>query len=344
MELAALLDEQRRYSDPGPMAYTGTFEEPKPIHRLYRGDPMAEREVVDPDALTVIGSLDLDSKTPEQQRRLALADWITNPNNPLTARVMANRIWEYHFGTGIVSTPSDFGANGTEPSHPELLDWLADEFVQGGWSIKHLHRLILSSSTYQQSSMPREQAVAVDAQSRLLWRFPPRRLAAEAIRDSVLAVSGKLNLAAGGPGFLLFDIQKETVWHYFPVDTFGDDQLRRMVYMTKLRQEQDDVFGALDCPDGNQTMPRRNRSTTPLQALNLLNSEFMLEQSAAMARRLESECGGNQTAAIDRAFQLCYGRPPSEPEFTDTASMIHSFGLQAVCRALLNSSEFLFLP
>ncbi len=331
---------------PGPPAYVGTFESPPATHRLYRGDPLAPREVVPPDALTVMGSLGLDRETVEAERRRALAEWIASPQNPLTARVMVNRIWHYHFGTGLVDTPSDFGAAGTLPSHPTLLDWLASEFVAQGWSLKQMHRLILNSKTYQQASFPRADAIERDAQARLLWRFPPRRLEAEAIRDCVLAVSGELNLeptARRGPGFLLFDIKKETVWHYFPVEEFDANQKRRMVFMTKLRQEQDDVFGALDCPDGNQTMPRRNRSTTPLQALNLFNSPFMQQQAAAFAQGLELEFGADRTAAITQAFRACYARPPTPEEVEDTSALIDEFGWPAFCRALLNSNEFLFI-
>ncbi len=138
--------------------------------------------------------------TEDQQRRLALASWIAHPQNPLTARVMVNRIWQYHFGEGLVSTPSDFGVNGAAPSHPELLDWLASEFVEHGWSMKHIHRLILNSATYRQSSDAREDCLAVDASSRLLWRYPPRRMEAEPIRDSILAVSGQLDSAYGWAG------------------------------------------------------------------------------------------------------------------------------------------------
>ncbi len=245
-----------------PTGYVGTFKPPEPIHRLYRGDPLAPREEVEPDVLTVMGSLGLDTSATEQERRLELAQWIASAENPLTARVIVNRVWQYHFGRGIVATASDFGKNGIPPSHPELLDWLAVQFMNHGWSLKWLHREILASSTYQQSSYPRSEAIAKDAQARWLWRFPPRRLEAEAIRDCVLQISGKLNPQAGGPGFLLFKVDRENVHHYFPLEKFEPQHFRRMIYMTKIRQEQDDVFGAFDCPDGGQTIPQRSRSTT----------------------------------------------------------------------------------
>lgn len=280
---------------------------------------------------------------PEQLRREKLAEWIASEQNPLTARVLVNRLWHYHFGTGIVATPSDFGANGIPPSHPELLDYLASEFVQNGWSIKHMHRLILTSQAYQQSSAPSEDALRIDADCRLLWRFPPRRLEAETIRDCVLAVSGALNLEAGGPGFKVFNIKKETVHHYFPKEEFGPDEWRRMVYMTKIRQEQDAVFGVFDCPDGGQVIPDRSRSTTALQALNMLNSAFMLQQADLLQTRLRREANDSVDSQVTLAFRLLFGRTPSDNELASSLDFIREHGMQAFCRAILNANEFIFL-
>ena len=162
-----------------------------PTHRLSRGDPLDPREEVVPDTISVLGDLDLATSADSGQRRRAFADWVVDPSNPLTARVMVNRIWQFHFGRGLVTTPNDFGLNGVQPTHPELLDWLAAEFVENNWSIKHIHRIILNSKTWQQASRPNSQAMQVDGGTSLLWRFPPRRLAAENIRDSILAVSRK---------------------------------------------------------------------------------------------------------------------------------------------------------
>ncbi|MDC0935967.1 DUF1553 domain-containing protein [Pirellulales bacterium] len=327
-----------------PKAYVGTFIQPETTYRLYRGDPFAPREEVAPDALTVLGTLGLNSSTPEQERRLALARWIASPDNPLTARVIVNRVWHYHFGVGLVSTPSDFGKNGTPPSHPELLDWMAQQFMDNGWSLKWLHREILTSQTYQQSSAPRADAAAKDADSRLLWRFPPRRLEAEAIRDCILRVSGALNPQAGGPGFLLFQVDgHETVHHYFPLEKFGPNEFRRMIYMTKIRQEQDEVFGVFDCPDGGQTIPNRSRSTTPLQALNLLNSRFMLQQTEILAVRVRQEAGADVAAQVKRVFQLAFSRPPDAVELEQSVALVKEYGLDALCRAIFNANEFLFL-
>jgi hypothetical protein len=257
--------------------------------------------------------------------------------------VLVNRIWQYHFGRGIVDTPNDFGANGTPPSHPQLLDWLAGEFVRNGWSIKHVHRLILLSNAYHQSGAPRAEGLKVDGDARLLWRFPPRRLEAEAIRDCILHVSGALDTRVGGPGFSAFKVEKENVRHYFPKTRFGPAEWRRMVYMTKVRQEQDAVFGAFDCPDGNQVTPKRSRSTTPLQALNLLNSTFMTQQAEIMAKRLRREAGDDVSKQISRAFALFYNREPTVEERADAATLIKQHGLESFCRALLNTNEFLFI-
>lgn len=346
-QLASLLAEKQHWSQK-QVAYTGTFSpQPPAIHRLHRGDPMAKREEVPPDTIRVIGSLNLDTTTPEQKRRIALADWIANNENPLTARVIVNRLWQYHFGVGLVSTPSDFGANGTPPSHPKLLDWLASDLIANGWSLKAIHRKILLSDTWQQSSTPNDFSLARDANSRLLWRFPPRRLEAEAIRDSMVTVSGSINPKSGGPGFSAFEVQMENVRHYFPKKKYVADDWRRMVYMTKIRQERESTFGVFDCPDGSQVMPSRSRSTTPLQALNLFNSEFVVQQANLFAKRLETNVDDEEKSAynrIQRAYQLCYSRRASPRELAAANDFIQQHGLGQFCRALLNSNEFLFIP
>lgn len=326
-----------------PLGYVGKFKKPAATRRLYRGDPMSPREEVAPDILTVMGTLGMQKDEAEQARRLALARWIASDSNPLTARVMVNRVWHYHFGRGIVSTPSDFGKNGATPTHPELLDWLTSRFIENKWSLKWLHRKILSSSTYQQSSRPRSDASAKDADGKWLWRFPLRRLEAEAIRDCVLQLTGKLNPKAGGPGFLLFKIDRENVHHYFPLEDYESEHFRRMIYMTKIRQEQDDVFGVFDCPDGGQSIPNRNRSTTALQALNMLNSKFIVEQAKFLSERLIAEAGEKTEPQIRLAFDLAFSRLPNEAEMDDALNLIDRHGLKAFCRALLNTNEFLFV-
>lgn len=326
-----------------PKAYAGTFRQPGPIHRLNRGEVGSPREQVAPAAIQSLTDLTLDANAPEQQRRLAIAHWIASADNPLTARVLVNRIWQFHFGTAIVDTPSDFGGNGSSPTHPDLLDWLASELIDSGWSIKHIHRLILLSGTWQQDSRPDPKSLAIDSSARLLWRFPPRRMSAEGIRDSILVATGKLDLKIGGPGFSAFEIEPENVRHYFPKQDFGPADWRRMVYMTRVRQERDAVFGVFDCPDFNQVVPQRNRSTTPLQALNLLNSRFVLQQADFLVQRLDSEAE-TPSAKVARAYQLCFSRSPSEEESTAAIDFIEQNGWQQFARAILNANEFVFIP
>jgi hypothetical protein len=320
------------------------FEQPDPVHRLYRGDPGSPREVVNPGAIAAVGSLEIPAAAPEQERRVALARWIAQPQNPLTARVMVNRLWHYHFGRGIVETPSDFGHNGGRPSHPELLDWLANELVRSGWSLKHVHRLILTSATYRQSSAPRPEGLEVDATARLLWRFPPRRLEAEAIRDSMLAASGVLDERLGGPGFSPFRPNTNYVRVYQPKEEFGPPEWRRMVYMLKVRMEQDSVFGAFDCPDAGLIAPRRTQSTTAVQALGLFNSRFTEEQADLMAERCRREAGSGAAPGVWRAFELAFGRQPDDVERRAAEQLVARYGLPSLCRALFNANEFLFLP
>jgi hypothetical protein len=293
--------------------------------------------------LSALGAVTLPKDTAEQERRTALADWIASPQNPLTARVMVNRIWQGHFGTGLVETPSDFGLNGTKPSHPELLDWLAQEFIRSGWSVKQLHRLIVLSATYRQSSRHNPVAAEQDADVRLLWRFPSRRLEAETIRDAMLAVSGRLNLKMYGRGFDLFD-KRGGLSGFKPVESFSGDGLRRMIYAHKVRREREAVFGSFDCPDAGQSAARRRESTTPIQALNLFNSRFTIEESAALAARVKADVGADVTKQIRRAYQLALNRDPSADELREAEPAVREHGLTTLCRALFNSNEFLFLP
>ena len=337
------LEKQRQALARSNTAYCGTFTRAPEINRLFRGDPTAPREVVPPGSIASLGSVALSNDSPEAERRLTLADWIVRRDHPLTARVIVNRLWQFHFGTGIVDTPSDLGANGTAPTHPELLDWLAGYLVDHDWSLKELHRLLLTSQSWQQSSAPRTKAMAIDAQSRLLWRFPPRRLEAEPIRDCILMVTGHLDLAAGGPGFSAFEVELENVRHYFPKKDYGPADWRRMVYMTKVRQEKDSVFGVFDCPDASQVTPKRGRSTTPLQALNLLNSRFVWQQAELFAARLERE---RQTPPeqVRLAYELCFSRPADAEETASAVQFIQQQGMVQFTRAMLNASEFVFVP
>ncbi len=289
--------------------YAGTFEQPKATHRLHRGDPMQPREEVTPGAILALGQpLALAGDAPEHERRLALGRWLGDAKNPLVARVLVNRLWHYHFGVGLVSTPSNFGFHSGKPSHPELLDWLATEFLARGGSVKAMHRLIMLSATYRQASTPNAQAARVDADARLLWRFRPHRLEAEPIRDAILAVSGNLDLRRGGLGYDPFEFNDSYVHIYVPKQSFGPAEWRRMVYQLKPRVLQDATFGVFDCPDGSQVAPRRNISTTAMQALNLLNSPFMVQQTSEFAARVRREAGDDAAAQTRLAFRLALAR------------------------------------
>jgi mono/diheme cytochrome c family protein len=344
--LAELEKARKRHSElaKAPMIYAGNFSQPGATHRLHRGDPMQKRETVPPGTLAIFNPLTLATNLPEQERRVALANWIASPDNPLTARVLVNRVWQHHFGVGLVNTPNDFGKNGARPTHPELLDWMASELVSNGWSIKKLQRQILTSATWRQSSAPRDEALKVDAASRLLWRFPPRRLEAEGIRDSVLAVSGNLDRTPGGPSFYLHEVDRENVYHYQPKEKFSPAETRRMVYAFKVRMEQDGIFGSFDCPDGSLVMPKRSVSTTPLQALNLFNSRFILDQSETFAARLRKEAGDDTAAQVRQAWQLAFNRSPEKSEAKQAVEFAKAEGLPAFCRAVQNANEFLFIP
>jgi hypothetical protein len=343
------LDEELQKLDVSQKVFAGTFRTPDDIHLLNRGDPEQPTEPVVPAVLSALGDLKLTKEAPEQQRRIALADWIASPRNPLTARVMVNRIWQGHFGTGLVETPSDFGRMGMKPTHPELLDWLAAEFIRSGWSVKHMHRLIVLSATYRQSGFSfsrndaAKAAATLDAESRYLWHFPSRRLDAEVIRDSMLAVSGRLDLKMYGRGFNLFD-KRGGLTGFEPVEMLTPENTRRMIYAHKVRREPEAVFGAFDCPDAGQSTAVRRSSTTPIQALNLFNSRFTLDTAAAFAARVKKDASDDPAAQVARAFRLALGRPPTAAELGDAEPTVRQHGLAVLCRALFNSNEFLFVP
>jgi mono/diheme cytochrome c family protein len=325
------------------LVYAGVFREPEETYLLSRGNPEQPVARVGPRVPRVLGDLELSQDATESSRRVALARWMTRPDNPLTARVMVNRIWQSHFGAGLVETASDFGLNGSVPTHAELLDWLAAEFVRHDWSIKYIHRLILTSQTYQQSSRVNEEGLRRDASVSLLWCFPSRRLEGEAIRDSLLQVSGRLNLKMGGPGFDFFT-SRGGLSGFPPLESFGENELRRMVYAHKVRMETVPLFGAFDCPDAGQATPTRSRSTTPIQALNLFNSPFVNEQAAHFAERIASEVGDDSRCQVQAAFRETLGRLPREFELTRALDVVQQHGLSTLCRVLLNTNEFLFLP
>ena len=340
----------RHRVDASKHVYHAYFKQPElPTCRLYRGDAMMPREIVAPASVASLGRrFELASDSPEQQRRLMLARWIAHHENPLTARVMANRLWHYHFGAGLVTTPSNFGVQGARPSHPQLLDWLATDLVDHDWSLKMLHRQIVLSGTYRQSSQTTEFVRRTDPDVRLLSRYPTRRLEAEAIRDSVLFIAGTLDSTMGGPGYSAFypteNPDRGNIPLFTPKLDFGPDELRRMVYEHRIRMERDAVFGAFDCPDGGQSCARRTRSTTAIQALNLFNSRFIVQQSAGFASRVVAAVGENPVEQVQYAYRLAYGRIAELDEVEACVAVLNQHGLPTVCRTLFNSNEFLFVP
>ena len=260
------------------------------------------------------------SKDEKTGRRAALAAWLTGGSNPLTARVIVNRLWQHHFGRGIVATPSDFGVRGEPPSHPELLDWLASELIREGWRLKPLHRLMVTSATYRQSSKPDAKLAADDPDNTLFGRMNRRRLDAEGVRDAMLAVSGELNSKMDGPG-VLAPIEKEIEDLIFTeaeaVDLWPEDRnpaehLRRSLYLFRKRNVRYPLFDAFDAPDTQSACPRRATSTHALQALALLNSEFAAGRARALAGRVLQRGRRRGDERIKRAYQLVLAREPSQ--------------------------------
>jgi hypothetical protein len=303
--------------------------------------------VVTPGGIAAVGGVPADfqlaSDAPDAERRIKLAAWITHPANPLTPRVIANRLWHYHFGVGLVDTPNDFGFNGGRPTHPQLLDWLAGELIRQKWSLKGLHRTIVLSATYRQASLGNAAAARADADNRLLWRKSPQRLDAEAVRDAVLTVAGELNPTMGGPGYRDFSTFTHNTQFYELTDPVGYAYNRRSLYRTWVRSGRNPLLDALDCPDPSTTAPKRAVTTTPLQALALLNNSFMLRMSERFARRLEREAGARIDQQLVRAYNLVFGRSPEPPELEAGQAFVSQFGLTAYCRVLFNSNEFLYV-
>lgn len=328
---------------PLPMVWAGNFADPPEPTQVHKGgDPMKPLAVVAPASLSVleqgIRPYALDPRAPEGERRLALARWIASSENALTARVLVNRVWQYHFGTGIVETPGDFGFLGGRPSHPELLDFLARRLLANGWRLKALHREILLSRVYRQSADHREDGAGVDKDARLLWRFPPRRLAAEEIRDTMLSVAGKLRLEPmGGPGFRLYKVMQNNVSSYYPLDAHGPETYRRAVYHQNARASVVDVLNDFDLPDIAFAAPKRASTTTPLQALTLMNHSFTGDMAAALAERVAG------ADPVGSAYRLAFQREPSATEREAAGRLVSEHGLRALCRALLNANELMYL-
>lgn len=279
----------------------------------------------------------------EADRRLAFADWVVHPENPLTWRVIVNRVWQHHFGAGLARSPSDLGQNGEKPSHPELLDWLASWFRDSGGSLKSLHRLVLLSATYRQAATLDPKAAEKDADNQLLWRFAPRRLEAESVRDAMLSVSGKLNREAGGPSFRPFRVETFNSAFYIPFDEDRPDFNRRSVYRMNVTSSRDPVLDVLDCPDPSVKTPRRSTTTTPLQALTMMNNPFTNRLAKSFAERVKREAGENPETQVSLAYRLALGRLPTDEQSRFALKAIKKTGLHVVCWALLNANEFVYL-
>jgi hypothetical protein len=288
--------------------------------------------------------LKLTSSSPDAERRMAIADWITHRNNPLFNRVIVNRIWHWHFGRGLVSTPSDFGSSGTRPSHPELIDWLAGWFRDNGYQLKVLHRLIVTSATYRQSAGVNATAMQMDRDNRFLWRFSPRRVEGEVLRDSLLFVSGALNLQQGGPGFEdVKEIHFNAGRYYHPIVREGSEFDRRTIYRFTPRGGRDSLLDGFDCPDPSTTTPVRTVTTTPLQALSLRNSPFIWRLAKYLSKRLKDEVGEDPAAQVEQAWLLCLGRIPDNDERQRAVGLVREHGMAALARVLFNSGEFVVI-
>ena len=344
--LKAIQTHISQYEEQAPRpSFIGRFVDPGVTRVMHRGSPETLRAEVMPAAPELLaGDLKLNSKTPGAARRARFAEWVTARENPLLARVMVNRIWQHVFGQGIVSTASDFGKAGAKPSHPELLDWLASEFMMpirsnaASWSVKDTLRLLLYSDAFKRSSSPAKHG----GDEALLWRFPPRRVEAEVIRDGILRASGKLDATLGGRSYRIHNVKK-TYAQWEVVDNHGPHTWRRMLYQERMRRVDDQIFTAFDFPDCGQVRAKRPVSTTPLQALNLMNSPFVVQQSAFIAERAEREAGQG-AGAVKRCFELLLGRAPQVAELKASLAVSQKRGLKFVARALINSNEFAFIP
>jgi mono/diheme cytochrome c family protein len=346
--LAAL--EKKLKSLAVPDQVFGPVTEPPPrVMVNIRGNPEAPGDEVGPGTLSLFTGLPAtfgDATLPEGARRQALAAWITGPENPLTPRVIVNRLWHHHFGTGLVDTPSDFGLGGGRPSHRELLDWLAAELVARDWSLKAMHRLVCTSHAYRQRSVEvpdAAAAVAIDADNRLLWRQSPRRLDAESLRDATLAVTGCLNPEMHGPGYRDFDYEEAYAPVYRYITPDAPALWRRSIYRFVVRSTPHSFLTTLDCPNPANLTPARLETTTALQSLALLNNDFMLRQAGHWAARLEREAGADPAAQVRRAYAVAFARTPDADELAAAVALVESRGLAQFCRMLFNTNEFAYV-
>ncbi len=338
------------------MAIAEEGRTPLPSYFLHRGSPGSKGSEMQPGVLSVAAAVEPRFPAPPDSastsyRRHGFAEWLASAENPLTARVMVNRIWQHHFGDGIVATPSNFGKTGMRPSNQPLLDWLATEFVSSGWDMKHMHRLMLTSRAYRMASDDTESNLKIDPRNRALWRMPRQRLEAEALRDSLFAVAGTLDLKAGGPAVLpyidptLFQGSSKRTWNGKPED--DRSTWRRSLYVFNKRSIRYPLFESFDQPDMITSCSRRNSSTTAPQALLLMNNAMVRMQAAEFAKRLRKESGDDTGAQIKRAFELALARTPSPREADEVSSFLATGGelaLAEFCQTLFNSNEFAYIP
>lgn len=337
---------------PTAYAFVNTGEPAPPTHILSMGDPHRKLEPIEPAVPRVIQA-NFTVPTGSTGRRIALADWLASADNPLTARVMVNRIWQFRMGSGLVRTPNDFGVMGDKPVHRQLLDWLASEFVAQGWSVKKLDRLIVTSSVYRQGSSPEEAKAKIDPDNRLFWRMNRKRMDAEGIRDATLLISGTLNPQIGGPpvripiepevyDLIFTEHERDGLWPVHP-DKFV--QNRRGIYLYNKRSVRLPLLSAFDQPDAITSCPARPVSTHALQALSLFNSDYMQDVSQDFAKRLTKECGNNQSCLLNTAWRLALARAPRKEEVGLARKFLTSGGaLSDFCLALFNRNEFLYVP
>ena len=349
--LADKLDKELAALPPPQMLYCGSgARPPRKIHVLHRGDVQQPRDEAQPGALACVSGLEATFSLPdimnEGTRRAALAKWLAAPENVLTWRSIVNRVWHYHFGRGLVDTPNDFGRMGSTPTHPELLDYLALQFLQSGGSLKQLHRQIVTSAVYRQSSAHRPEFAAVDSDNRLLWRMNRTRLDAECIRDAVLQLTGRLDAQMGGPSVKQFiqtpGIHVTPMVDYKNFDVDDPANNRRSVYRFIFRTLPDPFMDSLDCADSSQLTPARNVSVTALQALAMLNNRFIIRQSELLAERA-AVASADPAAQVEWLFAQALGRSPTGAQRALFVDYVQQHGLANACRVLLNSNEFMFV-
>jgi len=348
-KLAQLQNERTALvSSESRVLYTCVSTNPGATRLLHRGDVGTPGEEVSPAGLSAIPGASSDfglaPMALDGDRRRKLAEWVTHAGNPLFARVMINRLWHYHFGQGLVATPSDFGFNGGRPSHPELLDWLASTFQQVGYRLKPMHRLMVLSAAYRQTSAPRDDALKVDADNRRLWRKSPMRIEAEAIRDAILLVTGQLNPEIGGRGYRDVEhIKYKGSNFYNLLEETAAEGHRRTIYRFTPRGGRNPFLDTFDCPDPSATTPNRATTITPLQALSLMNNSLVFAMADDFAARVTRDAGADTNQQIAMVYSMAFGREAEPDEIATAKDFVAHYGLASFCRVILNSNEFLYL-